>query len=585
MKDRRLLTDYLKAHWFFYVLAILFITVANITQSYYPKVLGNFTDQLQTDGITPEIIKDYSLQLLAIGLVFGILVGSGQYTVMRLGRRFEFFTRRKLFQHFTTLSENYYSKHGVGRLLSYVMNDVTSVRESISIGLNQTTNAVILIISVIFMMYISNIPLYLILTSIIPLIAIPFVVVYFGPVIRKRSMKVQESLAKMTESAEEQFGGIRVTKKFAVENIMRNRFGKTVDQIIENQVSLVRMSSLFQATLPFLGALSLIVSILYGGYLTIQNEITLGNFVSLTLYLRMMVNPLQQIGNVINTMQRSRASLERINNLLGIEPDIQEYAESKPLKVNNAGIRMEGLTFAYPDSSKDALHDINLTIQPGKTVGIIGKTGSGKTTLVKLLLRIYDPPEGTIKIGNEDIRHITLESLRSDVAYVPQDGFLFSTTIRDNIAFHNRSLPFEPIATASKQAQIHDNIMEFPDQFETKLGERGVTLSGGQRQRTSLARGLIKNAPILILDDSVSAVDAVTETQIIENLRLTRKNKTTIIIAHRISAIKHADEIIVMDEGHIVQRGTHHQLMAEEGIYATLYSIQEEGTRYAEGSR
>ncbi|UQZ82163.1 putative multidrug resistance ABC transporter ATP-binding/permease protein YheI [Paenibacillus konkukensis] len=585
MKDRRLLSDYVKAHWYFYVLALLFISIANITQSYYPKVLGDFTDQLQSDGITVAVIEDYSLMLLAIGLIYGILVGVGQYTVMRLGRRFEFFTRRRLFRHFTALSENYYSKNGIGRLLSYVMNDVTSVRESISIGFNQTTNAVILLVSVIVMMALSDIPLYLIGTCIIPLLAIPVVVVYFGPAIRNRSMKVQESLAKMTESAEEQFGGIRVTKKFAVESIMRNRFGQTVDAIIENQLRLVRMSSLFQAVLPFLGALSLIVSILFGGYLTIQHQISLGNFVSLTLYLRMMVNPLQQIGNVINTMQRSRASLERINNLLAVQADIQENPQAKPLQLQSAGIRIKGLTFAYPDSSKAALRDIDLTIAPGKTVGIIGKTGSGKTTLVKLLLRIYDPPAGTIQIGNEDIRTITLESLRSDIAYVPQDGFLFSTTIRDNIAFHQRDTAFEHVAKASKQAQIYDNIMEFPDQFETKLGERGVTLSGGQRQRTSLARGFIKNAPILILDDSVSAVDAVTETKIIENLRLNRKNKTTIIIAHRISAIKHADEIIVMDEGTIVQRGTHHQLMAEDGIYAKLYSIQEEGTRYAEGNR
>ncbi|MCS7464406.1 ABC transporter ATP-binding protein/permease [Paenibacillus doosanensis] len=585
MKDRRLLSDYVKAHWYFYVLALLFISIANITQSYYPKVLGDFTDQLQSDGITVAVIEDYSLMLLAIGLIYGILVGVGQYTVMRLGRRFEFFTRRRLFRHFTALSENYYSKNGIGRLLSYVMNDVTSVRESISIGFNQTTNAVILLVSVIVMMALSDIPLYLIGTCIIPLLAIPVVVVYFGPAIRNRSMKVQESLAKMTESAEEQFGGIRVTKKFAVESIMRNRFGQTVDAIIENQLRLVRMSSLFQAVLPFLGALSLIVSILFGGYLTIQHQISLGNFVSLTLYLRMMVNPLQQIGNVINTMQRSRASLERINNLLAVQADIQENPQAKPLQLQSAGIRIKGLTFAYPDSSKAALRDIDLTIAPGKTVGIIGKTGSGKTTLVKLLLRIYDPPAGTIQIGNEDIRTITLESLRSDIAYVPQDGFLFSTTIRDNIAFHRRDTAFEHVAKASKQAQIYDNIMEFPDQFETKLGERGVTLSGGQRQRTSLARGFIKNAPILILDDSVSAVDAVTETKIIENLRLNRKNKTTIIIAHRISAIKHADEIIVMDEGTIVQRGTHHQLMAEDGIYAKLYSIQEEGTRYAEGNR
>jgi ATP-binding cassette subfamily B protein len=561
----------------------MFITIANITQSYFPKVLGDFTDHLQQRNITESAIVRYSLLLLFIGVFYGVLFGFGQYMVMRLGRQFEFFTRRRLFRHFTTLSENYYSKHGVGELLSYVMNDVTSVRESISQGINHTTNAVILIISVIVMMSISSIPFYLILISIAPLLAIPWVVVFFGPRIRNRSKKVQEALAKMTESAEEQFGGIRVTKKFAVEEIMRNRFGQTVDRIRDNQLQLVRISSLFQALLPFLGALSLIVTIVLGGYLTIRQHITLGNFVSLTLYLRMIVNPLQQIGNVINTMQRSRASLERINNLLAVKPDIRDAEQAKPLDLSSAGIRIRNLTFSYPDSNKEALRDINIDVPPGKTLGIIGKTGSGKTTLVKLLLRIYDPPEGTVLIGGQDIREVTLESLRSQIAYVPQDGFLFSTTIRDNIAFYNRASEMSAVETAAKQAQIYDNVIEFPDQFETKLGERGITLSGGQRQRTSLARGFIKNAPILILDDSVSAVDAVTETKIIENVRLVRKDKTTIIIAHRISALKHADEIIVLDEGRIVQRGTHQQLLAEDGLYASLYSIQEEGTRYAEG--
>ncbi|NOU97246.1 ATP-binding cassette domain-containing protein [Paenibacillus sp. LMG 31456] len=583
MKAQRLLKDYMKSHWLMYISAISFMAVANIIQSYYPRVLGNFTDHLQATGITQAIIKDYSLILLAIGLGYGILFGVGQYMVMRLGRRFEFHTRKRLFNHFTTLSESYYSKNGVGRLLSFVMNDVTAVREAMSMGLNQTVNSIILLISVIMMMVISAIPIYLIAVCVLPLLIIPFAVIYFGPSIRKRSTKVQESLAKMTESAEEQFGGVRVTKKFAVEPIMRGRFGKTVDQILENQLRLVRITSIFQALLPFLGALSLIISIVYGGYLTIHNVITLGNFVSLTLYLRMMVNPLQQIGNVINAMQRARASLDRLNNLLSVQPDIVESPTAKPLDLQSADIHMKGLTFAYPNSTQDALQNINLTIQHGKTLGIIGKTGSGKTTLVKLLLRIYDPPKGTLRIGGEDIHDATLESLRNQIAYVPQDGFLFSTTIRDNIAFFKRDSSLNSVELAAKQSQIYDNILEFPDQFETKLGERGFTLSGGQRQRSSLARGFIKNAPILIMDDSVSAVDAVTETKIIENLRLSRKNKTTIIIAHRISAIKHADIIVVLDEGKIVQQGTHQQLLAEDGIYASLYAIQEEGTRYAEG--
>ncbi|CAM3762634.1 ABC transporter ATP-binding protein [Cohnella lubricantis] len=574
-----MLRDYIFSRWRLYLMAVLFIVTGNIIQSFYPRLLGQFTDRLQAKELTHALIVDYSLLLLAVGVLYGLLGGLGQYVVMRLGRQFEFHTRRRLFAHFTTLSERFYSKNGVGKMLSYVMNDVTAVRESISMGINQTTNATILILSAFAMMLLSGIPFHLIIVCILPLIFIPWIVTRFGPVIRTRSRTVQESISRATESAEEQFGGIRVTKKFAVEPIMINRFGAAVDTIRDNQLKLVRVSSMFQALIPFLGALSLVITIVYGGYLTIHGRITLGDFVALTLYIRMMINPLQAIGNVINTMQRSRASLERIGDLLSLKGDIREADHAKAISFERAAIEVNGLTFRYPDTDRPALEDIHLRVEPGRTLGILGKTGSGKTTLMKLLLRVYDPPKGTILIGGEDILDLKLESLRDQIAYVPQEGFLFSTTIRENIAFYRRDLELGPVEEAARQAQIHESIQEFPEQFETKLGERGITLSGGQRQRTSLARGLIKHSPIIILDDSVSAVDAVTEKSIIEAIRRERRNKTTLLIAHRISALKHADEIIVLDEGRIVQRGTHEQLLKQSGLYADLHAIQEEGSR------
>lgn len=392
---------------------------------------------------------------------------------------------------------------------------------------------------------------------------------------------MQESIASMTESAEEQFGGIRVTKKFAVEPIMNKRFGEATERIRANQLHLVRVSSLFQALIPFLGSISLIVALAYGGFMTINGTLAIGQFVELTLYIRMLMTPLQQIGNVINTMQRSRASLERLNDLLGKQPDITEIEGAYEVDMSQADIQIRDLSFSYPESRKEALRHIDLRIESGMTLGIVGRTGSGKTTLMRLLLRTYDPPPGTVLIGGKDIREMTFESLREQIAYVPQDGFLFSTTIKDNIAFYARESSLESVEQAAKEAQIYDNIIEFPDRFETRLGERGITLSGGQRQRTSLARGLIKDAPVMILDDSVSAVDAVTETDIVETIRTGRNGKTTIVIAHRISAIKHSDEIIVLDEGEIVQRGTHEQLLAKQGLYATLHAIQEEGSQHA----
>lgn len=584
MKPKRILADFFRKTWYVYLLSLILHLISNLIHVSYPRVLERFADKLQLEQLTRALIIDYSLLLLLIGAGHVLFNGAATYLVMHIGRKFEFEVRGGLFRHFTQMSERFYSNNGVGKLLSYFMNDVTAVRESIAMGFNASVNATMLLVASITMMSVSGIPYYLIVASVLPLLLIPVIVVYLGPMIRKRSLDVQEALGRMTETAEEQFGGVRVTKTFAAENIMRGRFGNTVDRIRRNQLRLVRVSSLFQAIIPLLGTISLVIALAFGGYLTMTGQISLGSFIALTLYVRMLMNPLQQIGNVINSIQRSRASLQRLNELLSQQSDIVELDQAIEADLSEASIVVRDLSFAYGKSSHPALSNINLEVKPGRTLGIIGRTGSGKTTLMKLLLRTYDPPPGTIRYGGADVRELTLASLRGGIAYVPQDGFLFSTTIRDNIAFFKRDADLEDVETAARNAQIYDHIDDLPNRFETRLGERGLTLSGGQRQRTSLARGLIKNAPIMILDDSVSAVDAVTEHDIIESIRRERSGKTTIIIAHRISAIKHADEIIVMDDGVIVQRGTHSQLLKEQGFYAELYAIQEEGSQHATGA-
>ncbi|AWB45758.1 ABC transporter [Paenibacillus sp. CAA11] len=580
MKHAELLTLYIKKNWRLYLTAVLLIITSNVDQALLPQVLGSVTDGLKDGSLGRSGIISYSLALLGIAISYAVLFGLGQFTVMRLGRRFEYETRGKIFAQFSRLSEDFFSKQGTGKLLSYVMNDVTSVREAISFGVTQTTNALFLVTSCILMMFLSGIPLTLIAVSVCPLIAIPSLVTYFGPRIRKRSMAVQESLATMTESADEQIGGIRVTKTFAIEKTAQSRFDLTVDGIRSAQLHLVRLSSLFQALLPFLGAISLVISLLVGGYMTIQGKMSLGNFVALTLYLRILTGPLQQIGNVINMMQRSGASLERVNRLLAEVPAVRDAEGAKPLE-QIGDIVVSGLNFSYPGAAEPTLEGISFTVPAGHTIGIIGRTGSGKTTLAKLMLRIYEPPADSIRMNGQDVRAVTLDSLRSSIGYVPQDGFLFSTTIADNIAFSNRCAPLEQVEYAAQQALLLESIKSFPEGFDTPLGERGVTLSGGQRQRASLARGWMKQPELLILDDSMSAVDAVTEAGILDNLIQDRSGKTTLIISHRISTVRHANEILVLDQGRIVQRGNHHELMAEtDGLYASLYRIQQEGLQH-----
>ncbi|MCY0892860.1 MAG: ABC transporter ATP-binding protein [Acidibacillus sp.] len=557
-----------------YVIAISSIILSEIVSVQFPNVLGQFTDSLSRGALSMSLVMRYALELLVIGVMYVLLYGVGQLLNGRSGRIFEYQLRQKLFLHWESLSTSYYRQRSIGDLLNHAMNDVRAVREALSGGANILTNAIFLLIATLYMTF-TTISVKLTLVSIIPILFVPLLVIWWGPKIRVASREVQESLSDMAEFTEESLSAIRLIKATASEEVEANRFSTQIEQIVHTQMQMIKRSAMFQSFIPLLGSLSFAIALLYGGYLTVYHEIRLGEFVAFTLYLAMIITPLQQIGFVINNFQRASASLTRLSILLGAQPEIVDDKDAVAMPSVSGAIDVQLTTFQYADSDHPALSDISFTVLPGQTVGIVGRTGSGKTTLANLFPRIFDPPFGSLFVDGVDVRKICVQDLREAIAYVPQDGFLFSTTIAENIGFSETEVTTEALEQAAKDAAVYDDIMRFKDGMNTQIGERGVALSGGQKQRVAIARALLKNAPIMILDDSLSAVDMNTEKQLITRLQKLRAKKTTIIIAHRLSAVRHADQIIVLDAGRLVEKGSHEELLRKGGMYRNLYELQQ----------
>lgn len=575
-----LLKSFFARHKWSYILSTLSILMAQIVQVQFPNLIGRYTDLLSSGRATVPGTLHYALLLLTVGLFFVILFGIGQFRNGQLGRQFEYEMRDKLFAHWETLSTAYFRKRSIGDLLNHAMNDVQAVREIMSMGLNQITTALCLFGSTLFMT-LTTVSLRLTLVSIIPLFAVPVIILLIGPKIRVASRKVQEGLSDMAELTEESLTAIRLIKATANEEIEAQRFQVRVDAILRRQVSMIRLFALFQAVFPFVESVAFSIVLLYGGYLTITHQIRLGGFVAFTLYLGMLVQPLQQIGFVINNWQRASASMLRLNVLLSEAPDIVSPSDPANVESLEGSIRVDLDSYQYADGTVPVLRHIHFNLPEGKTLGIVGRTAAGKTTLVNLFPRIFDPPANSIFIGGYDVKAVSLDVLRDAIAYVPQDGFLFSDTIGENIGFSKAGASRAEIEQAAIDACVYDDVMGFTNGFDTLIGERGVALSGGQKQRTAIARAFLKDAPILILDDSLSAIDMNTEKRIIQRIQEIRRGKTTVIIAHRLSAVRHADWIIVMDAGQVIEQGTHESLLAEQGVYATMFTLQEQGEEAA----
>ncbi len=576
MRELKFAARYVRRYWMRYLLGILALFAVDQINVYIPEYTGMIVDSLEQHSTDMNGV----LRLIGMILLMGALIAVGRfcwrYFLFGSARHIEREMRDDMFQHLETLSTRYFNTHKTGDLMSRFINDLNAVRQLVGMTVITTFDATVMLILVLTKM-IQVVDFRLTCVAVIPLILIIFGDVFYGKAMHRRFLAKQEAFSDLTDQVQETISGIRVIKAFVQEHKELAAFALSNANCREKNLHVARLQALVMPLLDMVVGASSLLTLLYGGYLAIHEQITLGQFIAFNSYIGMLVWPMMAVGECITSISQGMASLKRILHIHDAKPDVIDGPEmDENIQSLQGDIRLDGLSFTYPDSGEtQALHDLSLHIPAGTSLAILGRTGSGKTTLANLLLRLYDTKPGMIQFDGHNQKEIPLAVLRNDIAYVPQDNFLFSDTIENNIAFGVTDATHEQVEAAAKAACIHDNIMDFPDGYQTVVGERGATISGGQKQRCSIARALLKDAPILILDDALSAVDTDTEEQILRNLRTNRAGKTTILIAHRISTIQNADRILVLDEGGMAEYGTHEELLALGGIYRSIYDKQQ----------
>lgn len=556
-----------------YAIGLTFLILADVMQLITPQILRLFVDNLESGAPAQHAILNFALMMIGVGIV--TFVSRFLWRTMCFGasRRIEYRLRRKLFAHLSTLSASFFNRSRVGDLMAHATNDVQAVRMSFAMGVVATVDSSFLIVSTVVIMF-QTISAPLSMWALLPLPVSAVVASVLGKVIHIRFRRVQAAFADMTDAVQENFSGIRVVKSFAQEDAQIQGFLRQSEAYVRRNMEMVKVWGLFDPLVDAIGGISFAVATAYGGYLVIIGTLNLGQYVAFLSYLGLLRWPMQAAGWVINVLQRGAASMERLNVLFAERPEIADPPGAVQLTAPHGAVSLRNLTFRYAEDLPPALRDVSFDLRPGQTLGIIGRVGSGKTTLASVLLRLYDPPAGTVFVDGQDIRTLSVDSLRGVFGFVPQDSFLFSETIGENIAFAVDDPAQHEIERAAQVAAVHDNIVEFPSGYRTIVGERGVTLSGGQKQRVSIARAIIQDPPVLLLDDSLSAVDTQTEAAILDAVRSERAGRSNIIIAHRISAIAHADEILYLEDGEVVERGRHEDLLKLGGRYRDLYERQ-----------
>ena len=529
--------------------------------------------QAQTEvyGLFGRNVLFYGLLIIGLALLRGIFLFFMRQTLIVMSRLIENDQKNQIYQHYQSLPLSFYRRHSTGDLMSRISEDVGRVRMYLGPAIMYFMQLVLLFVLIVPLMLLVNVKLTLYTLAPLPLLSVS--IFYVNNLIEKKSDEIQRALAGMTTFVQEAFSGIRVLKSFVRQADSHAQFSQASNHYKEKSLSLNFVNSLFFPLILFLVGLSTIITVWVGGQEVIRGTITTGSIAEFLIYVNLLTWPVTALGWTSSLVQRAEASQARINEFLDVKTDI---VSRRDIVHNMQGaIVFDNVSFTYPDTGIRALQHVSFRIQPGQTLAVIGNTGSGKSTVAALLCRLYDTTEGSIRIDDIDVRDYALSSLRDQIGYVPQDVFLFSDTIRQNINFGLDDPDEARMLQAARDADVYDNIMAFPDTFDTKVGERGITLSGGQKQRVSIARALVKEPKILILDDSLSAVDTKTENAILGALQRIMAQRTSLIISHRVSSVKLADEILVLDDGVIVQHGTHDALMADaEGLYRALYERQ-----------
>ncbi len=573
MNTFQFIFQYIKRHKFQYIAGIITLFVVDFANIFIPKMTGTITDGLQSGTMDWNGVKQCLLAIFLLGLTLAIGRFLWRFFLFGAARSIEKELRNGMFGHLEQMSVEYYNEHKTGDLMTRFTSDLNSVRMAIGPAVISAFDASVMTIMVIAQMMI-YVDVKLTLLAIIPMLVICFGEIYYGKIIYKRFKARQEAVSNLTDFVQESFSGVRVIKAFVRKRSEMKAFLKANEHAMEKNLDIARMQSVVMPLLDVIIGASSLITLIYGGYLTLNGDITLGRFVAFNQYINMLVWPMLACGDAINMFSQGGASIRRIREVFEEKPEIFDAENTEKLEKIEGNVTFSHLTFIHRGHSEPTLQDINLHVPAGTTFAIIGRTGNGKTTLVNLLLRLYNTKPGQILIDGRDINTIELKTLRENIAYVPQDNFLFSDTLKSNIAFGSEE-DMDAIIKATKAACIHENIVQFPDGYETIVGERGVTLSGGQKQRSSIARALMKDAPILILDDALSAVDTDTEERILQNLKRERAGKTTILIAHRISTIQNADIIMVLEDGEAKEIGNHESLMQLNGIYREMFEKQQ----------